>query len=779
MAGAPPTVSLEAVVAGFDSGAILTDPAGAVVYANPAAERLFGYEPGALVGLSLAELADRGEAISALDETLRAIIDASGWQGIVRCRRRDGAEVVSGLTVGAVRDEAGEVMGYLGVYYDPTQEQQLLDSITSLVAATRQQEERLARLHAIVVDLMGQPQVAAVLRSVVESARELFACDGAGLWLREGDEAVSHETVGVAVQTSGTRRPWRQGIAGQAMAKRRCVMTADYAAEPYATHALITKSLRSAMAAPLRLGDSVVGALTIVSQSTRNWTTADCAILEVFAQQAAVVLERARRTEQLERALEATRRLEARRREWVGMLAHDLRNLAIGVTAALHASQTAAQEAERFVEMAERNAHDLVELITTMLDVYRLEEGALPMRHERVEVSSLIQRAATSAQPAAHARGIDLQPIDPPGRVVVQGDAVLLLRVLQNLLSNALKFTAPGGAVQIRASVDEPSSVTLTVQDNGPGIPADAMPHLFDRFYQGSEGRLRGGVGLGLAFCDQVVRLHSGEIWAESAPTGATFSFRLPASVEAIQPTAPPTPALFQAEIRDLLASLRRAIVQLDESETQDQLLVSAYRAAHTIKGGVATLGLQEALEIATVVDHVLKDAVARRQPPLQHRQMLLEATDALAALTAAPDEPTSDLAPAVVPGPPSAVGTGPLVVLADDSPAIRVQIASCLEAVGFRVVAAADGVEAVRHTREHRPAVVVLDLTMPNLDGVEACRQLRRDPSTAQIPVIILSALDTLPESLADCRPDRHIVKAPGFPGLVETVRELARGSA
>ncbi|MBC7262504.1 MAG: hypothetical protein H5T63_10905, partial [Chloroflexi bacterium] len=113
---------------------------------------------------------------------------------------------------------------------------------------------------------------------------------------------------------------------------------------------------------------------------------------------------------------------------------------------------------------------------------------------------------------------------------VVFGDKERLKQVVRNLVHNAIKFTPKGGHVTIFATV-EPGRIVVSVQDDGIGIPAEALPHLFERFYQvdSSSTRRAGGTGLGLYICKQIVTAHGGEIWVRSeVGKGSTFSFTLP-----------------------------------------------------------------------------------------------------------------------------------------------------------------------------------------------------------------------------------------------------------
>jgi signal transduction histidine kinase len=141
-----------------------------------------------------------------------------------------------------------------------------------------------------------------------------------------------------------------------------------------------------------------------------------------------------------------------------------------------------------------------------------------------------VRAALDTVRASADAKGIRLDTlIDPSGRVA--GDATRLQQVLSNLLTNAVKFSARGGRVVLRVATDGPHAV-ISVRDVGEGIATDCLPHIFERYRQGSEAgaRVHGGLGLGLAIVREIVALHHGTVEAESAGTGqgATFTVRLP-----------------------------------------------------------------------------------------------------------------------------------------------------------------------------------------------------------------------------------------------------------
>jgi signal transduction histidine kinase len=168
------------------------------------------------------------------------------------------------------------------------------------------------------------------------------------------------------------------------------------------------------------------------------------------------------------------------------------------------------------------------------------EAGELHLEVQPVEAGNLVQSVVERVRGAAQEKGVRLASEIGEGVPPVAGDAQRLSQVLFNLLSNAVRHTPEGGQITVSAQQVESSLVRIAVQDNGEGIPADELAHVFERFYRTENALSRdtGGSGLGLAIAHSLVEAHGGRIWAESVEgEGSTFAFVLPIFVE-------PQPAL-------------------------------------------------------------------------------------------------------------------------------------------------------------------------------------------------------------------------------------------
>lgn len=169
-------------------------------------------------------------------------------------------------------------------------------------------------------------------------------------------------------------------------------------------------------------------------------------------------------------------------------------------------------------------------LVDELLDLSRLETGDVPLEREHIALGPLVSRVLSEIQVARPGEGVTLADDVPPDLPAVYADRERVHQVLFNLLDNAVRFTPAGGRVTVTASRHD-GSVDVAVADTGPGISAEHLPHVFERFFRADQARSRvdGGTGIGLAIARSVVEAHGGRIWAESEPgRGCTFTFELP-----------------------------------------------------------------------------------------------------------------------------------------------------------------------------------------------------------------------------------------------------------
>ncbi len=273
-------------------------------------------------------------------------------------------------------------------------------------------------------------------------------------------------------------------------------------------------------------------------------------LLASFAGHARTAIEHARLYASLQEERERAHAAERAQAEFTSMISHELRTpLALiqgYVSTLLRPGMGLTEEtAHRFLEGISQACERLRKLIDNLLSTTALEQGGFPTNPQTVDVSDLLGRASAEAAVIADSRRIDLS--SPDGANLVLGDADQLHQVFLNLLHNASKY-APG-ETPIEASVTRADGrVVVSVRDHGPGIPDDALGHVFEKFYRvaappdppatggdaGPSAPRPSGMGLGLYICRRIVEAHGGRIWAENVPEGgAAFIVQLPAVLQA------------------------------------------------------------------------------------------------------------------------------------------------------------------------------------------------------------------------------------------------------
>jgi two-component system sensor histidine kinase KdpD len=284
---------------------------------------------------------------------------------------------------------------------------------------------------------------------------------------------------------------------------------------------------------PLSGGGRVFGVLGVLPRNARRVTLPEqFRLLETFAAQVGLALERADFAAHAQ-AAEVRAETEAIRNALLASISHDLRTplaTIAGGAATLAGNLDALSDADRraLANSVNEEAMRMSERITTLLDLVRLETGAIQPRFEPYELAELVGSVLhrLDARLRGHRVRIEL-PEDLP---LLQVDGRLIEQVLENLLDNASKYTPPGSEIRISARALT-RQVEISVEDDGPGLPGSDPEILFEKFQRGSPEGTAGGIGLGLAICRTIVRLHDGRIWAENrSPHGASFRFSVPKS---------------------------------------------------------------------------------------------------------------------------------------------------------------------------------------------------------------------------------------------------------
>jgi PAS domain S-box-containing protein len=334
---------------------------------------------------------------------------------------------------------------------------------------------------------------------------------------------------------------------------------------------VVTRGMRIAeersIVVPLRAGGCVFGAMIFGARGApQAFDDDDRAFALQLADYVALAVDHAR----LFRDLQQASRL---RDEFLATLSHELRtplNAVLGWTRMLRRGTVPPERTDAVLDTIERNAAAQMQLVEELLDLSAMVAGSLRLNVTRVDVRELLGGAVETIRPAADAKSLHIKLSIDPDVPEVAGDPGRLRQVIWNLLANAVKFTPPGGAIELLVSRG-PADIELRVRDSGQGIAADFLPHVFEAFRQADSSSTRqvGGLGLGLAIVRHIVEAHGGTVGVNSdgVGRGATFSIRLPTGR---------APMASHDDSDTGLALLRgRRVLAVDDDESTQELVAT------------------------------------------------------------------------------------------------------------------------------------------------------------------------------------------------------------
>ncbi|MFC0677649.1 PAS domain S-box protein [Lysobacter korlensis] len=347
--------------------------------------------------------------------------------------------------------------------------------------------------------------------------------------------------------------------------------------------------LRSYICVPLRARGVAIGVLTLVfAESGRHYERADLDLAMEVGNRAAVAVDNAR----LYHALQAADR---RKDEFLAMLAHELRNplapinMAAELLKAVVGNNPQAREAS---EIIARQASHMTELVDDLLDVSRVTRGLVQLQQQPVDLKSVATAAVEQVRSLVQARRHELRTSLSAEPLIVRGDRARLIQVIVNLLNNAAKYTPPGGELELLVDAQQ-AHVRIQVSDSGVGIEPGLLQEIFELFTQAARtpDRSQGGLGIGLALVRSIVRLHGGEVTADSEGTGkgATFCVLLP-RMDHAGPALPTLPTQ-----TDAASSYKRVLVVDDNADAATMVAEVLRLHGHAVDvagSGAGALGL-------------------------------------------------------------------------------------------------------------------------------------------------------------------------------------------
>ncbi|MEO6777484.1 MAG: GAF domain-containing sensor histidine kinase [Kofleriaceae bacterium] len=384
--------------------------------------------------------------------------------------------------------------------------------------------EAEARAVAALATELGQ-NPSNVLQALVDTALELCHADTAGVSLLEGEVFRWEALAGVFAARRNDTMPRQASPCGVCVDQDspQLMHLADrifpaLSAEPRFVEALLL---------PFHAHGRPIGTVWVVTHtSERQFDGEDLRIMSVLAQFAAAGW-------QLWRAAKLAEEANRSKDDLFAIISHDLRgplSAIAGWIEILRTEQLDPAKAAKALETIARNVRAESDLIEDLLEQSRIIGRTIRLDPQPIDLASVIEQSADSVRPTASAKGVHVETECAVAPGPVTGDSARLQRVMENLLTNAIKFTPAGGRVDVRLAYDE-AHATVEVTDSGQGIHADFLPHVFDRFWQANPSLTRvGGLGLGLAIVRQLIELHGGTVRATSdgEGQGSTFTVGLP-----------------------------------------------------------------------------------------------------------------------------------------------------------------------------------------------------------------------------------------------------------
>jgi PAS domain S-box-containing protein len=530
---------LRITLASIGDAMISTDAEGRVTYLNGVAEALTGWTQAEAAGQPLPDvfhIVNEQTRQLAENPALKALREgvAVGLANHTLLIARDGTERPIDDSAAPMLDELGAPVGVVLVFRD--------------VSERRRAEETQARLAAIV-----ESSQDAIISKTLDSVIQTWNAGSERLFGYSAEEAVGRP---ITLLIPPERLDEEQEILARLSRGERI--------EHYETVRMAKDGRRidiSLTISPIRDAEGrVIGASKVARDVTER-----------------------------KQAEEALREADRRKDEFLALLAHELRNPLAPLRNGLQVMRLASGDAKtvaRTRDMMDRQLSHMVRLIDDLLDISRISQNKMELRRDRALLADVISSAVETARPALEAAGHKLTVSLPPEPVHLDADLTRLAQVFGNLLNNSAKYTERGGHIQLTATW-EGDQVSVAVRDTGIGIPASALPTIFDMFSQVDRSieRSTGGLGIGLALVKGLVEMHGGTVEAASPGQGkgSTFTVRLP--VLKYQAESPPGTPL--EGLPDSDGPKRRILVVDDNRDSADsmammlQLLGDEVRTAH------------------------------------------------------------------------------------------------------------------------------------------------------------------------------------------------------
>jgi signal transduction histidine kinase len=384
--------------------------------------------------------------------------------------------------------------------------------------------KRMERMMEVSRTLASTLDLSKLLRMIIEAARELTDTEAASIMLFDptsGELRFEAATNQDASGPEGLVIPVEGSIAGWIVTHSEPLIVPDVSQDPRWSQVVdqkISFVTRSILGVPLVTREKTLGALEAINKRQGSFTEDDVVTLRTLAAQAAVAITNARLFQQS---------------DLISEMVHELRTPLAALTATSHLlMRPELPEGKRaeIVQTLQRETGRLSQMTTEFLEMARLESGRMRFTYEVFNLPELVHECADVVRPQAAARGVTAEIQLVPSPLTIESDRGKVKQVILNLLTNAVKYNRENGIIRITTDVTADGYYRIVVADTGRGIPPEAMPHMFQKFYRvpDSEGYAT-GTGLGLPIAKKIVEALGGEMGVEStAGVGSAFHFTLP-----------------------------------------------------------------------------------------------------------------------------------------------------------------------------------------------------------------------------------------------------------